>query len=291
MRKFKAILALLLCFSLMIPMAAFADDPADLAKITFDGKNINFDPASTDLFVAYKNVLPGDTITQPMRLVNDSSKKTSFYLKMKIAEQAEGLSAAELEKVHELLFDQNLLSLKIVADGVTLYDDKAGGKRIDSFDNVGAYTTDVNDTQEKSVSIPLGTLTKHKQADFEVILTVNPEMGNEYANLAAYVDWEFQINAKSSSGPPIIEPDPDPKPKPDPEPQPGPTPAPEPTPGPSIEPTPSEPTQPLPPPVFPNEKPVPKTGDDFPILICGAIIVISAVMIVVLTKLSRKNNA
>ena len=77
MRKFKAILALLLCFSLMMPMAAWADD-ADLAKITFNGKSINFDPASTDLFVKYKNGLPGDTITQPMRLVNDSSKKTSF---------------------------------------------------------------------------------------------------------------------------------------------------------------------------------------------------------------------
>lgn len=290
MRKFKAILALLLCFSLMMPMAAWADD-ADLTKITFNGKSITFDPASTDLFVKYKNVLPGDTITQPMRLVNDSSKKTSFYLKMKIAEQAEGLSAAELAKVHELLFDQNLLSLKIVADGVTLYDDKAGGKRIDSFDNVGAYTTDETDTSERGIAIPLGTLNKHKQADFEVILTVNPEMGNEYANLAAYVDWEFQINAKSSSGPPVIEPDPDPEPKPDPKPQPDPTPAPEPTPGPTIEPTPSAPTQPLPPPVFPNETPVPKTGDDFPLLICGAIVLLSAVMIVVLTKLYRKNKA
>lgn len=296
MRKFKAVVVLLLCFALMLPTVAWADEPGNVATINFDGTNITF-PQGNDLFLNYKNIMPGNELTQSMRLVNDSSKKTSFYLKMKIAEQEE-LSEAELARVQELLFNSDLMSLKIVADGTTLYDDKAGGRRILSLndENVGKYTTFETDTDEVSASIPLGTLSKKSQADFEVILTVAPTMGNEYAKLVANVDWEFQVNAYSSSIPPVPPiPEEEEKPKPEEEPKPTPKPPVEPekpTPTePTVEPTPEEPEEQLPPPVFPNEVPVPETGDDFPILLCGAIVIFSAVMIVVLTKLYRKLNA
>lgn len=296
MRKFKVIVTLMLCFALLLPTVAWADEPSNLATISFDGKDITF-PQGKDLFLNYKNIMPGNELTQPMRLVNSSSKKTSFYLKMKVAEQDE-MSAAELARVEELLFNSDLMSLKIVAGGTTLYDDKAGGRRVLSLndENVGKYTTFETDNEEISASIPLGTLSKNSQADFEVILTVEPTMSNDYADLVANVDWEIQVEAKNPSSPiiptnPEEEEDED-KPKPNPEEEQKPPVEPEkPTPNePEITPTPSEPEEQLPPPVFPNEVPVPETGDDFPIWLCGAIVIFSAVMIIVLTKLYRKLN-
>lgn len=178
--QFKKICALLLSclmlFSLVLP--AYAASP----QVIFDGEGFSFVPADKDLFVNFKDMMPGDRVEQPIKLMNNSNKKTTFSMQMKIANQ-EKLSAGDLELIEELLFNPDLLNITITANGKEIYSEGAGGTQRKKLSEVGAHTTAL---------IELGALSGGHYTNLNVICTVSKELDNRFAELVANVDWEFK---------------------------------------------------------------------------------------------------
>lgn len=72
--------ALLLC-ALFVVSGAFAVSAAD-TSVTF-GRNdkFSFSPTTTDLFDNFKNVIPGDTLTQTITVSNESNRTVEIFLR------------------------------------------------------------------------------------------------------------------------------------------------------------------------------------------------------------------
>lgn len=178
--KFKkaaaVLLSCLLVFGLSVPAFAVS------SEVSFDGENFNFSTSDKDLFVNFKGLMPGDKVEQQIKLVNDSDEKTTFSMRMKVANQDE-LTAEELDLIEELLFNPELLKITITAGGKEIYSDAAGGSERKKITDTGAET---------SALLELGALSPNGYStELNVTLEVSKEIDNTYADAAANIDWEF----------------------------------------------------------------------------------------------------
>lgn len=171
MKRFLTLLAtvLLICVT---TITTFAAD----GNVTYSGDagEFIFAPGSsyspTDLFPNFKDVMPGDSITQKITVKNDASKK----VKVKIYMRSLG--------AHEDGESPDFLSQ------MSLYVEK-------SDDNTMAYMFDAaaNETAQLTDWVCLGTLYSGGEVNLDVILNVPVEMDNNYAHKEGYLDWEFMI--------------------------------------------------------------------------------------------------
>ena len=126
------------------------------------------DHSPTDLFENFKNVMPGDSLTQSITVKNDEDNevKVNIYLR--------ALGAKEGSE--ELLSKLNLKVAK-------------------SSDNRMAYMFDAaaNETDGLSEWVLLGTLYSGGEVNLEVTLDVPIELGNEFQDAAGYLEWEFKV--------------------------------------------------------------------------------------------------
>lgn len=162
------LLTLLLAFSLTVPVLA------ENGKVTYNGsaQEFIFEPGSeyspTDLFPNFKDVMPGDTLTQKITVKNDASNK----VKVKIYMRSYGAHENSVEFLSQL-------GLK-----VEVADDNTMGYMFDAAANETAQLTDW---------VCLGTLYSGGEVNLNVILNVPAELTNEYSNQIGYLDWEFMI--------------------------------------------------------------------------------------------------
>lgn len=157
-------------------VALFALLPAAATdgKVIYDGssRDFIFEPGSsespTDLFPNFKNVMPGDSLTQQITVKNDASKnvKVKLYLR---SLGAVGDSDEFLSK----------LGLK-----VSLGSDNEMGYMFDAAASESAALTDW---------VCLGTLYSGGEVNLDVTLSVPIELSNEYQGKTGYIDWEFMI--------------------------------------------------------------------------------------------------
>lgn len=159
------LLAVLLLVSLAVP--AFAGD----SSVTYEGNAGKFifapggEESPTDLFVNFKNVMPGDKLTQKIVIKNDGSKKVNAKIYMR---------ALGAEKGSEKFLSQLKLTVKYVSD-MTLFEAPA------------------DQTSKLTEWKSLGTYQPGAEATLEVTLEVPIELGNEFQNAIGKLDWQFKV--------------------------------------------------------------------------------------------------
>lgn len=169
MRRF-----LLLIISAVLAFAPAIKLQAADGKVTYNGqaKQFIFEPGSeyspTDLFPNFKDVMPGDSLTQKITVKNDVSHNVKVKIYMR------SLGAHEESK--EFLSQLGLRVRK-------------------STDNEMAYMFDAtaDETAQLTDWVYLGTLYSGGEVNLDVILDVSVELDNEFQSKIGYLDWEFMI--------------------------------------------------------------------------------------------------
>lgn len=183
MRKLiSSLLALMLVFSLAIP--AFAAS----GSVTFQGKKdkFSFDPgssySSSDLFGDLKEVMPGDEITETIKVTNKSRDADSIkiYLRAEAHDASNTMVSSDPEYGKDYVEMNDFLSQL----NMRVYN---GDKLI--------YEGSPDEENGLSKNVLLGTLRRNRSLTLTVELEVPIELGNEYANRVGEVDWVFTVEA------------------------------------------------------------------------------------------------
>lgn len=270
MKTMKKVFALLMSLALAVSLstAAFAaENPIPMVVIngaqdtdsSVEWINADTTYTSTDLFPEFKNVMPGDTLTQTVYIKNDWTNKDYIRLYMtavlhdveknpvseKVSAKLDGETDQEkLDNMHDFLHQLTLT----VKNGETVI-----------------YTGHPDELEkgfEKDEPYSFGKIYSGDTVKLDVTLEVPIELSNDYADAIGEVDWVFTWSGHNSGG--GKDPDPTPTPGTDPEPTPpDPGTDPEPTPpDPGTDPEPDIPLTPVEPPVEPSKPAGPKTGDE-----------------------------
>ena len=163
-RKNSCSLALTLLMLLSCLCAAYADT----GSVTYDGNAQSFvflpgsDYSPSDLFPDFKGVMPGDRLTQTLRLRNDSGHRVRLYLRSLGAE-----SGSEEFLSQMTLTVQNQAGTVLSSAGA----DQAGGL---------------------AQWVELGTFAPGSSTALTVTLEVPLSMDNRSAGQAGYLDWQFR---------------------------------------------------------------------------------------------------
>ena len=163
----------ILCLCVILMNCVIPAHAAD-GKVTYSGDSgkFIFTPGSeyspTDLFPNFKDVMPGDSITQAITVKNDASKKVKVVIYMRALGSHED-SEEFLSKLH----------LKVEK----------------SPNNTMAYMLDAaaDETAQLTDWVKLGTLYSGGKVNLNVILEVPVELDNRYQQQIGYLDWEFMV--------------------------------------------------------------------------------------------------
>lgn len=162
-RSLFILLVLLLIFTTSV--TAYADGNA---IYNGDAKKFIFAPGSehspTDMFTAFKDVMPGDVLSQRIFVKNDSSNGVKVKIYMR--------SLGAVENV-EFLKQLNL-SVKKVDDTVL-------------FDSTADQPAQLTDWVE------LGMLYSGGEVELDILLDIPTSLDNTNKNLIGKLDWEFAV--------------------------------------------------------------------------------------------------
>ena len=157
---------MVLLLSVLFVLPASAD-----GNVIYDGTGFVLEPGSnesvTDLFTEFKDVMPGDVLTQKVTVRNvNTDVKVKIYLR--------SLGA----------HDDSVDFLSQLHLSVALSEDNTMGYMFDASADETAGLTDW---------VLLGTLYAGGEVNLDVKLSVPVTLSNEYMNEIGYLDWEFMV--------------------------------------------------------------------------------------------------
>lgn len=199
-KLFSLLLALLVVISLAVPAFAASDAVITVKNKSLFDYEVESQYTSTDLFNGFKDVLPGDKISQTVVIKNQSY--SSDYIKVYLK------AVPHDETDNPLTYSETFEN----TDGK----DQAGvaGQRDETVATMEAFlsqlTLRVFDKNDKLIyeaspdrtgglksNVYLGSLRRWKSMKLTVELDVPAELGNEYANRVGEVDWVFTIESRN----------------------------------------------------------------------------------------------
>ena len=166
MKKFMRTALVLLLVAACLGTTALAAE----SSVTYSGNSgeFIFAPGSshspTDLFDEFKDVMPGDTLTETIVVHNKANKKVDVNIYLRALGDTEG---------EDFL---NQLKLKVtMPDGTVRFDAQA------------------DETAQLTNWKPIGTFKSGSKVELTVTLEVPIEMGNEFQDAVGALQWEFYV--------------------------------------------------------------------------------------------------
>ena len=191
-KKYRGLASVVIIFAMMISvcMPVFAAD----SSVTYEGGAEKFvflsgsDYTDTDLFDGFKNVMPGDTLTEKITVKNNykGCDYVNVYMRAEKHDEKTNPLSEKVEQQEDVASMEDFLSrLEMTV--------KQGDKVLfkASPDELGGLKDNVL----------IARLAKGAEAELTVELEVPIALGNNYANRVGEVDWVFVAEERNNPNP------------------------------------------------------------------------------------------
>lgn len=166
MRKLTAFL-----LALLLVLCGAVTASAEDGNVTYSGDSgkFIFEPGTnyspTDLFPDFKDVMPGDVLTQRILIRNDASRRVDIRI--------------------------NMRSLGAHPDSVDFLSQMR--MTVTQLTDTELFNAPADQSAQLTDWVCLGTVASGGTVELEVKLEVPVTMTNEHRNLVGYLDWQFMV--------------------------------------------------------------------------------------------------
>lgn len=168
MKKTLRFLSLVLCMAMLLSvgLSAYAD-----GNVTYDGRSRSFifGPGSifspSDLFPDFKNVMPGDTLTERIVINN----RTFYGVKINLYMRSLGAQ----QNTNDFLSQLDL--------------------NVDLVNKTNMFKAPADQTAQLTDWTFLGTIYSGGKVELDVTLKVPHDLDNKYQHDIGYIDWQFMV--------------------------------------------------------------------------------------------------
>lgn len=139
-----------------------------------------FLPEDTDLFINFKNLMPGENRSQNIHVENRYKQETEIFLCAEMAEQDE---------------NQRDLIEKLIREYCSIVVSDSNGNTIYAGPIYGNLESTAGAPETMVMKQSIGKFLKGEGTDLSISLTVSPDLDNNYQNLTGCINWVWMAES------------------------------------------------------------------------------------------------